>query len=83
MTQKLSREELVRLVEKIIRVEGTEEEIDAMLDLFGRSVPDPEAERLIYWSDEDLTAEEIVDRALSYKPIILPGRQEPPSEDRP
>lgn len=26
---------------------------------------------LIFWNDEDLTSEQIVDRALSYKPILL------------
>lgn len=82
MAQRLSREELIELVEKIRRVENSEEEIDAMLDLLEWNVPDPEVSNLIYWSKEDLTSEQIVDRALSYKPILLPGRQEPPAEGR-
>ncbi|MDI7277918.1 MAG: bacteriocin immunity protein [Anaerolineae bacterium] len=76
MAQELSRAELVRLVERIINIEGTEEEIDAMLDLLARSVPHPEVEALIYWNDQDLTAEQIVDKALRYEPIIVPGSEE-------
>jgi hypothetical protein len=32
--------------------------------------------RLIYWSDNKLTPEEIVEKVLRYQPIIIP----PPSE---
>jgi hypothetical protein len=41
------------------------------MTLLEENVPDPEVSNLIYWNDEELTAEKIVDKALSYKPIQL------------
>jgi hypothetical protein len=71
--QKLSRMELVELVRKICAAEGTEEEQEDMLTLLQSSVPHPEVSDLIYFPPEgdELTPEEIVDRALAYKPIQL------------
>ena len=67
------RAELVSLVQKIINAEGTEEEQDEMLLLLKASVPDPKVSDLIYYppGGQDLSAEEVVDRALAYKPIQL------------
>ena len=68
--------ELLQLVKKICKGEySTEEERDAMVELFERSVPDPEAADLIFHHKSELTPEEIVEKALSYKPLITP----PPS----
>ena len=67
----LSRKQLIKLVEKIKNAQGTEKEIDDMIALLGRNVPDPEVTDLIFWNEENLTSEQIVDKALSYKPIIL------------
>jgi len=65
--------DLIQLVRKIIAAEGSEEEIDNMLDILERSVPDPYVSDLIFYPPEgkDLSPEEIVERALSYKPIQL------------
>ncbi|HDR3651183.1 bacteriocin immunity protein [Bacillus sp. SM-B1] len=71
MLKKLTREELINLVSKIVECEGTEEEIDEMIEVVERNVPHPEVSDLIYWNDEDLTPEQIVDIALAYKPIQL------------
>lgn len=68
----MTRDQLIELVQRIIAVEGTEKEIDDMVDLFEHHVPYPGASDLIYWDDRDLTAEEIVDTALAYQPIALP-----------
>lgn len=67
----MTRDELIQLVEKIIQVNGTEEEIDNMLDIFQKNVPYPHVSDLIYWNADNLTAEQIVDKALGYKPIQL------------
>ncbi len=64
-------EGLIQLVEKIIKVQGTEEEIDKMLDILQSNVPYRGVSDLIYWNEDNLTAEQIVDKALSYKPIQL------------
>ncbi|WP_291581483.1 bacteriocin immunity protein [Clostridium sp. UBA6640] len=71
MLEKLTREELISLVSKIVECEGTEEEIDEMIEVVERNVPHPEVSDLIYWNEKDLTPEQIVDIALAYKPIQL------------
>ena len=66
----MTRDELIELVVTIKSVgDRTEEEIDQLIDQLERNVPHPEVSDLIYY--DDLTAEEIVDKALSYKPIQL------------
>ena len=71
MLKKLTREELINLVNRIVECEGSEEEIDEMIEVGKRNVPHPEISDLIYWNDEELTPEQIVDKALEYKPIQL------------
>lgn len=68
---KLFREELIVLVNKIIECEGSEDEINEMLEVLKRNVPHPEVDDLIYWNEEELTTEEIVDKALAYRPIQI------------
>lgn len=65
----MTREELIELVKKIAAADGTEEEIDNMISLLEESVPDPNVSNYIYW--EDMPPEEVVDKALKYKPIRL------------
>ena len=65
----MTREELVELVKKIAAVDGTEEEIDNMLELLKKNVPDPRVSNYIFHTN--LTPEEIVDKALAYRPIQL------------
>ena len=71
MLKKLTREELINLVNRIVECEGSEEEIDEMIEIVKRNVPHPEISDLIYWNEEELTPEQIVDKALNYKPIEL------------
>lgn len=66
----MTRKELIQLVEEILDVEKySEEQIDDMLEVLHRNVPHPAVANLIYW--DDLTPEEIIDKALDYKPIQL------------
>ena len=71
MNDKLNRQQLIDLVTKIINVEGSEEEIDVWITTLEKNVPHPNVSDLIYYPDEEMTAEEIVDKALSYRPIQL------------
>jgi hypothetical protein len=76
MPERLNRDQLIELVGKIIAVRGTEKEIDSWVRIFAANVPHPEASGLIFWSSRyglgrSPTAEEIVDKALSYRPIQL------------
>ncbi|MDY7080598.1 MAG: bacteriocin immunity protein [Chloroflexota bacterium] len=76
MRDKLTRGELVKLVEKILNVEGNEEEVTTWVNRFEQNVPHPEASGLIFWPNmyglgDDPSAGKIVDEALNYKPIEL------------
>lgn len=65
----MTREELVALVDKIMKCQGSEKEIDEMIELLEKNVIDPEVTNYIFY--EENTPEEVVDKALAYKPIIL------------
>ena len=65
----MDRTELIDLVNKIINCEGTEEEIDNMILLLEENVIYPDISDLIFYDEK--SAEEIVDIALAYKPILL------------
>ena len=65
----MTRDELIALVEKIMKCQGTEKEIDDMIEELQRNVIDPEVTNYIFY--EENTPEEVVDKALAYKPIIL------------
>jgi len=72
MKKKLTKEELIKLVEEIIAVNyNTEEEGAALCALLESNVLDPYIIDYIYFHKPRLTPEEIVEKALSYKPIIL------------
>lgn len=68
----LNKEELIKIVEKIINAEGSEEELDNLIDVLEKSVPHPNVSDLIFWNEEELSATEIVEEALKYKPNLLP-----------
>ena len=53
----------------IVPVYNRPKEIDELLNILKKNVPDPAVSDLIYW--DDLSPEEIIDKALSYKPIQL------------
>ena len=66
----MTREELILLVKDIMNVKGkTEDQLNKLIDILEKNVPHPEVTDLIYY--DDLTAEQVVDKALSYKPIQL------------
>lgn len=67
----MKKEELIKLVEKIINCDGSEEEIDNMILKLEKNVNHPEVTDLIFYDEK--SPEEIIDIALSYKPIILKG----------
>ncbi len=71
MTVKPSKEELVRLVTKIMNTEGTEAEVDEFVEMVNRAVPHPGWMDLAFYDDRNLTPEQVVEEALAYKPILL------------
>jgi hypothetical protein len=64
-----AREELVRMVQLLIDAYLPEEEEDLIVEELKSRVLHPRITDLIYCNIPKLTAEEVVDRALSYRPI--------------
>jgi hypothetical protein len=71
MSNKLTRNELITLVEKIMECNGNEAEMGEWIITLKDNVPHPAVSDLIFYSEKELTPEEVVDRALAYKPFIL------------
>ncbi|MGG4143918.1 bacteriocin immunity protein [Paenibacillus algorifonticola] len=67
MDSKLSKKELVELVELICNPELSDKEIGEYIDLLEKNVPHPAPSDLIFWSEEDLSPEQVVEIALAYK----------------
>lgn len=68
----IGKKELIDLIEQIKNFEGTEEEEDIFLEKLQNLVLDPEISDYIYWTD--MSSEEIADKVLAYKPIILKNK---------
>lgn len=65
-----SKEQIIDLINQILDVEShTEEEIDRFVEKLKSGVIDPNISDYIFW--DDLTPEQIADKALSYKSICL------------
>ena len=70
--KKLLKHELIILVSKIVKGGYMDEEdLNEDLDLLLFNANDPEITNYIYDIKYNLTPEEIVEKALSYKPIQL------------
>ncbi|KWW21749.1 hypothetical protein AS888_04385 [Peribacillus simplex] len=67
MGKKLSKEELVELVNKICNPKLSDEEVSEYIDILEDNVPHPAPSDLIFWNDEDLSSEEVVEISLAYK----------------
>lgn len=66
----LTKREIVDLIEQITDCENnSEENIDKLIEKLEQGVLDPQISDYIFWSD--MTAEQIADKALGYKPIEL------------
>lgn len=65
-----SRDQIIDLINQILDVDNhSEEEIDRLVEKLKSGVIDPNISDYIFW--DDLTPEQIADKALSYKPICL------------
>ncbi|NED04522.1 e9imm peptide [Streptomyces sp. SID6648] len=71
----MSRDEALLLVRRLLNESGEtgEAEADEILDALKRGLGCPHISDYIYWPlpHSDPTPEEIVDRALAYRPIAL------------
>ncbi|MET8397049.1 e9imm peptide [Streptomyces anthocyanicus] len=69
----MSRAEAVVLVQRIMNAEyASDDEVDGWLARLDRalSCPSGHVSDLIFWSPE-LSADEVVDQALAYRPVVL------------
>ncbi|MGK5638610.1 bacteriocin immunity protein [Streptomyces sp. URMC 126] len=66
----MTREELIQLVEDVMTCSGTEVEQDELVEMLRENVAHPRVLDLIN-ADPQLSAEQIVDQALAYRPIAL------------
>ena len=84
----MTREELINLGNKITNWNGSEEELLELMNVFNKNVPHPNGANLFSYPENynarrddkkkyNPTVEEVVDKCLSYQPIILP----PPVEE--
>jgi len=74
LAAELTRDEAIALVERIMSVDYADDgELGGWLDQLERDLacPGGYVSNLIYWSDPELTAAEVVDRALAYQPIQM------------
>ena len=79
MIKLLTRDEIISLIEEIYRLDGTSDETgeverksNDLIDTLVAGVLDPEIFNYMYKEVPGLTPEEIADRALAYKSIVLP-----------
>lgn len=66
-----SRSELIRMVQLLIDADLHEGEEDQVVEELKSSVLHPRVTDLIFYNIPKLTAEEVVDTALAYRPIEL------------
>ncbi|WP_210943855.1 e9imm peptide [Streptomyces sp. MK37H] len=71
----MGRAEAVALVQRIMDAAyASEEEVDSWLDMLDRALacPTGHVSSLIFWPpDRELSADEVVDHALAYRPMAL------------
>lgn len=65
----LSRDEIIEIINKIVKCEGNEEKQDKLIDTLEQGVLDPYVLDYIFYSE--MTVEEIADKVLCYKSICL------------
>jgi hypothetical protein len=66
-----TRAQLIDVVQQVLDCDGTEEEVDQKIQWLEQNIADPNIIDYIFWTKEELTAEQIVDKALSYTPVML------------
>ncbi|MPQ25756.1 bacteriocin immunity protein [Bacillus paralicheniformis] len=63
----MSKKELVALVENLMNPEIDDKTLSEYIDILEKNVPHPAPSDIIFWSEEEYSAEQIVEIALNYK----------------
>ena len=66
-----TNEHCLQAIERLMEALGTEKEQDDDLNFLRQYLADPKISDYIFHSKMEMTAEEILGKALSYKPIVL------------
>ena len=73
--REMGRAEAVALVHRVMEADhASDDEVDGWLDRLGRALacPSGHVSDLIFWpAERELSADEVVDQALAYRPIAL------------
>lgn len=67
MDKKLTFRELVELVNKLYNPKLSDDEVSEYIGLLEDNVTHPAPSDLIFWNEEELSPEEVVEIALGYK----------------
>lgn len=68
------RQQLIAAIQQVSCGDGSEEELDAMLEFIGRNVPSSAFTNFIFYPEGEPSAEEMLDGMLADKPIQLRDR---------
>ncbi|GHJ10927.1 hypothetical protein TPA0907_52940 [Micromonospora humidisoli] len=83
MPAKLTRDEAVALVDRIMRLDYADDvELHDWLERLGRDLACPDVSDLIFTTVPELTATEVVDRASARRPVEMPATPWPEPDDR-
>ncbi len=75
MTNRITdKSEMVALVQRIMDMRYTEEELPGLMELLTRSTGWPGVSDLIFWPKRSMSAAEVIDTALAHRPIVLGDR---------
>ena len=67
----MDEKELLELITKLANGEGSDSEAQNWLQTINRNVPFPDVSELIFYHDPELSPQQILEKALAYKPIQL------------
>lgn len=72
----MNREEILQIVQRIMDCDGSEQEVDELIDRLEVITGHPKVVEMIFYPDKELSAEEITAELLTYTPLRLPNKNE-------
>jgi hypothetical protein len=75
----ITRAEMISLVERLSTGKGSEAQQNAWLKQLSGVMPVGKITDLIYWPDREMTADEIVETIIAYKPRPIQALPDPNS----
>ena len=67
----MERDEAIVVVQRLMAGGYTDDEANGWLDRLERELVCPHISDLIFWPDEPLSAVDVVDRAIAYRPFEM------------